>query len=409
MPVSVGMCSMPNVNPDILIWARETAGLTPEDAVLKLGINAARGVAAADRLAALEAGDVAPTRPMLVKMSKRYHRPLLTFYLSNRPRTGDRGEDFRTLPEAFAESETALVDVVVRDIRARQSLVRSLLEEEDEAENLQFVSSLKITAGVNAIVQSIAARLDFDLANYRRQNTIDLAFSYLRAQAESARIFVLLVDNLGSYHTEISVEAFRGFALADDVAPFIAINANDSRGALCFTLVHELAHLWLGLTGVSGRAAVRRVERFCNDVASEFLLPVAELAELNINGHTPVAVAKEQVTAFANARNVSSTMVAYKLQRAGAYDFAYFENLRRTYRQDFLEQRTRIRERGREAEGGPTYPIIRRHRAGAALVTFVDRMLGSGALTTTKAGKVLGVSGKNVQGVLEATRTRQLA
>lgn len=409
MPVSVGMCSMPNVNPDILIWARETAGLTPEDAVLKLGINAARGVAAADRLAALEAGDVAPTRPMLVKMSKRYHRPLLTFYLSNRPRTGDRGEDFRTLPEAFAESETALVDVVVRDIRARQSLVRSLLEEEDEAENLQFVSSLKITAGVNAIVQSIAARLDFDLANYRRQNTIDLAFSYLRAQAESARIFVLLVDNLGSYHTEISVEAFRGFALADDVAPFIAINANDSRGALCFTLVHELAHLWLGLTGVSGRAAVRRVEQFCNDVASELLLPVAELAELNINGHTPVAVAKEQVTAFANARNVSSTMVAYKLQRAGAYDFAYFENLRRAYRQDFLEQRTRNRERGREAEGGPTYPIIRRHRAGAALVTFVDRMLGSGALTTTKAGKVLGVSGKNVQGVLEATRTRQLA
>jgi len=74
-----------------------------------------------------------------------------------------------------------------------------------------------------------------------------------------------------------------------------------------------------------------------------------------------------------------------------------------------LDQKARNRQRGRETEGGPTYPTIRRHRAGAALVMLVDRMLGSGALTTTKAGKVLGVSGKNVQGVLEATRVRQPA
>ena len=409
MSIGIGMCSMPSVNPDILIWARETAGFTLEEAVQKLGINDARGVAAVDRLAALEAGDVNPTRPMLVKMSKQYHRPLLTFYLSNRPQTGDRGEDFRTLPEAFAETETALVDVVVRDLRARQSLVRNVLEEEDEADRAEFVSSVNMRAGVDVVVQSIVARLNFDLTNYRRQNTTDLAFGYLRAQAEAAGIFVLLVDNLGSYHTEISVEAFRGFALADDVAPFIAINANDSKGALCFTLVHELAHLWLGLTGVSGRAAVRRVEQFCNDVASEFLLPKAELNQLQINVHTPMVAAKEKITAFANARNISSTMVAYKLQKAGAYDFAYFETLRQAYRQDYLDQKARNRQRGRETEGGPTYPTIRRHRAGAALVMLVDRMLGSGALTTTKAGKVLGVSGKNVQGVLEATRVRQPA
>ena len=55
---------MPNVNPEILLWARETAGLTPENAGAKLGIRDARGVSALDRLAALEAGDAAPTRPM---------------------------------------------------------------------------------------------------------------------------------------------------------------------------------------------------------------------------------------------------------------------------------------------------------------------------------------------------------
>ena len=68
---------MPQVNPEILSWARETAGLSPEDAVRKLRINDARGVAAIDRLAALENGEVAPTRAMLSKMAAKYHRPLL--------------------------------------------------------------------------------------------------------------------------------------------------------------------------------------------------------------------------------------------------------------------------------------------------------------------------------------------
>ena len=55
----------------------ETAGLTPEEAVQKLDINDARGVAASDRFVALEFGDEQPTRAMLVKMAKQYRRPLL--------------------------------------------------------------------------------------------------------------------------------------------------------------------------------------------------------------------------------------------------------------------------------------------------------------------------------------------
>ena len=68
---------MPQVNP--VSWARETAGLSPEAAVRKLGIKDARGVAAIDRLTALESGEVAPTRAMLSKMARKYRRPLVTF------------------------------------------------------------------------------------------------------------------------------------------------------------------------------------------------------------------------------------------------------------------------------------------------------------------------------------------
>ena len=48
---------MPKVNPDILRWARKTAGLTPEEATKKLQLREARGVSAVNRLASLESGE----------------------------------------------------------------------------------------------------------------------------------------------------------------------------------------------------------------------------------------------------------------------------------------------------------------------------------------------------------------
>lgn len=393
---------MPNVNPDILVWARETAGLSLEEAVEKLGINAARGVEPFERLEQMETGEMAPTRPMLVKMSKQYRRPLLSFYLSAPPRQGDRGQDFRTLPAAFAMTDNALVDAVVRDIRARQSLVRATLEEEDEADTLPFIGTARTTEQPSALAKRISETTQFDLRAYRSRRTMADAVAYLRSQIEAAGIFVLFVDNLGSHHTEVPVDVFRGFALADDVAPFVAVNANDSKGAQSFTMIHELAHLWLGLTGVSGRDSERDIEKFCNDVAGEFLLPSLELQQLDIGESTGIADAVQIIGAFAQARKVSGTMVAYKLHRSGAFGFAFYQGIAGTFRQNFLNQRGRDRELAREAGSGPTYPVIRRHRAGPALVQLVDRMLGAGALTSTKAGKVLGVSAKNVQSVLQA-------
>ena len=79
---------MPKVNPEILRWARETAGLDLDAAADKIDLGAARGVEGSQRLAAMEAGEVEPTRPLLVRMAKQYRRPLLTFYLASSPQKG---------------------------------------------------------------------------------------------------------------------------------------------------------------------------------------------------------------------------------------------------------------------------------------------------------------------------------
>jgi hypothetical protein len=84
---------------------------------------------------AMELGEDEPTRPVLLKMAKTYRRPLLVFYLAEPPRTGDRGQDFRTLPGH--EKFNPELDALVRDIKARQGLIRSMLED-DKAEALEF-------------------------------------------------------------------------------------------------------------------------------------------------------------------------------------------------------------------------------------------------------------------------------
>ncbi len=70
--------------------------------------------------------------------------------------------------------------------------------------------------------------------------------------AKRAGVLVLVLGNLGSHHTDLGVEVFRGFSLADDLVPFVVVNPKDSAAARCFTLLHELAHLWVGEPGISG-------------------------------------------------------------------------------------------------------------------------------------------------------------
>ena len=391
---------MTMVNPDILVWARETAGLTPADAVKKLGISDAHGVDAVSRLAALESGEAEPTRPMLVKMAEKYRRPLLAFYLSAPPRRGDRGADFRMLPREERAPETeALVDALIRNVRTRQGMVRAALEEEEEAEPLQFIGSVNRSDGVEAALEALGSLLDVDRQEYRRQADASGAFDLLRRQAGAAGVFVLLKGDLGNYRSALEVETFRGFSLADEIAPFVVINDRDSRAAWSFTLLHELVHLLLGQTGISGERAGNEVEMFCNGAAGEFLLPSPEVEGAGIGDGMPFEEAVGRIAEFAKARKVSHSMVAYKAYHAGMIGGDYFALLAARFRSQWRSDRTRRRDE-EGTEGGPSYYVVKRHRIGDDLMSLVRRMMGAGALTTLKAAHILDARPGNVRQLL---------
>ncbi|HTU34293.1 MAG TPA: XRE family transcriptional regulator [Candidatus Acidoferrum sp.] len=390
---------MIHVNPDVLRWARETAGLSLDQAAQKIDLKEARGVSGERRLAQLESGASAPTRSQLARMAKQYRRPLIAFYLSAPPSAGDRGQDFRTLPAAQKTTSAPLVDALLRDIKARQEMVRAVLIDAEEATPLAFIGSARMADGVPAVVAAIRRTLGIDTPELRATANPDESFALLRARAESIGVFVLLAGNLGSHHTSLDVEVFRGFALADSIAPFIVINDLDARSAWSFTLLHELAHLWLGETGVSGLYGQSKLEQFCSDVASTFVLPDHELATLAIDQPGTGGIASA-IGVFARERHLSRSMVAYRLLRSGRLDENAWQTLSVRFREEWRQSREARRARERDSEGGPNYYVVRRHRLGSALLRLVSRSMNEGLLVPTKAARILGVKPRSVEPLL---------
>ncbi len=395
--------TMPSVNPEILVWARETAGLTQEEAARKLDIRQTKKATALDRLAGYESGKEDPSRPLLLRMARQYRRPLLTFYLPVPPSKGDRGADFRTLPgDAQSTSEAAILDALLRDTKARQGMVRALLEDEDELLSLPFVGSQSMTDGKSVVLDTLGAALELHIDDYRAQRNADAAFNYVRAKAEERGIFVLLKGDLGSHHTAIELEVFRGFSIADDIAPFIVINDRDTRAAWTFTLLHEIVHLILGQSGVSGLQSGNDTEWFCDDVAGEFLFPTHESAELGLQDTMNLDEMAERIGVFARERNLSRTMVAYRGYRSEIIQNSQYRELSRMFRAQWIRQRDAQREQLRAQDRGPNPYVVRRHRLGRRLTSLVGRLMATGELSTSRAARILDARPTQVQAIVSS-------
>ena len=174
---------------------------------------------------------------------------------------------------------------------------------------------------------------------------------------------MLLLGNLGSHHTDIPSSIFRGYAIADPVAPFIVVNDKDAKVAWAFTTIHELAHVWLGATGLSDGTNNAQLESYCNRVASEVLLPDFELKELRFLRNASLDESVREIARFANKCKVSRAMVAYKLHYANIVGSARWRELDEHYRNEWSATQAQ-QATASKSDGGPSYYILKRHRLG---------------------------------------------
>jgi Zn-dependent peptidase ImmA (M78 family) len=393
------------INPGILVWARETAGLDIRDAAHKLAFTAGDDSSNQTKLLEMERGDRLPTRTQLCKIAKTYHRPLLTFYLSSPPKKSERGSDFRTTGADVNPTDNGLLSAILRDIQARQEMLTSALEDEDDLEPLPFVSSCSLSDDPQRVAALVRSALHLPATPGGRPSSPDELFKFLRTGIESMGVYVLLVGDLGSHHSALSEEVFRGFALADPRVPFVVINDQDARTARSFTLIHELVHIYLGESGISGTpeqhqgdGSTAKIEQFCNDAASYVLLPGSfELDRPAVLRNADVTATQLYIERTARTWVVSEPLVAFRLSRLGWITPALHQQLSNAYAQRWKDQKASTKAKNQMKEGGPSYYTVKQYRLGDALVDAVRRTVRDNRLTHTKAAKILGMKPASVE------------
>ena len=97
-------------------------------------------------------------------------------------------------------------------------------------------------------------------------------------------------------------------------------------------------------------------------------------------------------------------MVAYRAFSNRMIRRDTFNSLYAMFRQQWQQERARQQERNRQEDVRIDYYVVRRHRTGQALIDLARRMISSGALTTSRAAKILAVKPHQVQALLDAGR-----
>lgn len=294
-------------------------------------------------------GEAQPTLKQLDAIAKLTHTAFGYFFLPEPPALTLPVPDFRTVrDEALAEPSSNLLDTLYL-CQQRQDWYR------DHARThgvpaLDFVGSATAQEVAEAVASRMRERLGLSTDERRRLPTWTDALRQLVAKAEDAGVMVMASSVVGSNsRRKLDVDEFRGFALADDLAPLVFLNGADSKSAQMFTLGHELAHIWLGASGVSdtqaGQVPDLEVERWCNRVAAELLMPLHGLRA----SHQPSTSIPDEIQRLAREFKVS-TLVA--LRRLFDADFLDRAALWEYYR----EEQVRLRQLSeRASKGGDFY------------------------------------------------------
>lgn len=340
-----------DVKPQLLRWARERSRLDS-------GMLAHRF----PKLAQWENEQSRPTLKQLEEFARATHTPFGFLFLPEPPVEPSPIPDFRTIANRpVARPSPDLLDTIYL-CQQRQEWYRDFAVSVGERP-LPFAGYASRDSGIGATADEIRRILHFDLDERRQCPTSTDALRRLMEQIDAAGVLVMVNGVVGSNtHRKLDPDEFRGFALADDLAPVIFVNGSDSKSGQMFTLAHELAHIWLGQSALTDAEPstvpegaqsegkedhIRETEDWCNRVAAELLVPLTAFRNsLRAREDLPNALNR-----LAREYKVSTLVVLRRMYDAGALT-------RDAMWRAYAAELQRLREIERAGGGGDFYRTL---------------------------------------------------
>ena len=256
------------VSPTLLSWALDRSGLTEEDSRY-------------ERFSRWASGDEQPTFRQLEAFATATHAPLGYLFLPSPPVEKVPIPDFRTMGNIAASTPSPDLLDTIYESQMRHDWYRSYAVEQDY-DPLPFVGSASLNDPVIQVADDIRRTIGFTMDERPQYKRWEDALRRLIDAIESVGVLVMVSGIVGgNTRRKLNPEEFRGFALTDPMASLIFVNGADSKAAQIFTMVHELAHVWLGETALSEAGMATQSsnahELWANQVAAEVLVPIANL------------------------------------------------------------------------------------------------------------------------------------
>lgn len=345
-----------DVSPSLLKWAVERAGW-----------DEATTQKRAPKLNGWISGDQKPTLKQLEQFAHATHAPFGLLFLQEPPHEAVPIPDMRTIGNVAVPRPSADLLDTIYTCQARQEWYREY-EREQGSEPLPYVGSATVRTPHVEAARAISRELGFDVVSRARFANYEDALRQLIDTIEGIGVLVMVSGIVGGdTHRALDPEEFRGFALSDPLAPLIFVNGADTKAAQIFTLIHELAHVWLGGSALSDAAMVTRDgvedELWCNRVAAEVLVPLASLRS-DFHGE----VTQQEVTRLARRYKVSTLVILKRFFDAKLLTWD-------RYRNEYEAERERVIEHaGRNRSSGGNYyntqPLrLSRHFARAVIAS----------------------------------------
>lgn len=372
------------ITPNVLKWARESARMTEETAAAKVPV-------VVDRLKKWENGTDQPTISQARKLAKAYKRPFALFFLPEVPRDFQPLQDFRK-PGAKPLSTSSIF--ILREIQQKQAWISDVFTENQE-EKLSFVGRYSIKNDPKAVAHDILATFKIHPASYKSENHIK---EWIDA-AETNGIFVSRTSFIHS-RLKLDSEELQGFAIADPLAPFVFVNSDDWNAPQLFTLVHEIAHIWIAESGISNEVEpdlkhkdkFHPVELFCNEVAANALMP----ERIVLSFDASLFQNPKDLFKIAKQFGVSSFAMLVRALHLNLITISVYQELKKQLEIDYVnylkkEAERKAKLKDSDKPGGPNYILLQLNRNSRLFTQTVLDAFRGGIIEPTLASSLLNV------------------